>query len=1241
MTTTKTRSAHDFQSFSYGLIPTQCFVCQEFLNGPWNDPYQCQKCAINVHDHCRLQCSNQCSITHQFKPQSYLGVTTCAACGQPLWGFLNQGFKCEDCGIDVHPACRTQSSVSTCKGSLPLNNHSPTISTTTSSNNNNSSSLLPDRKDSFPRRLSIKLNEAISGNNTTTNNPMSSNSIMSPHTQTAISSYKFPSYDGDLDRIRHEIQSCHEALLEIERIENDNFEKITKPSLKSQRTQLGNLRDAVKTKLRAKNKDIAQLSEQRDEKFREFLTNFYNKFNAQKASSKNINELIKHYGNTKCKERELLRGLLDKYSKEASAVAMIEHEQSFGPLASGELERALIEAEKLASESRKLKASLDTIHRDVYFPPSKPWLFKLGAEGNFAAFTGAWLEEVVGRQALRIAVMKSDSVTPSSEDDGFRPRLMLNLSGVDTTNTSNPGTRFAARIEDLCISGTALPVSISLREAEVAVSFDLNVEAEYQPASLNSGTSAGSWRVVDKTFYIRVHKFYLKTKATGTLSIPDLVLGSLVKTFITFAFKMIVVLLLPPEMGDMMIAVHQHRVAMAKQQQQPSTPPPPPQQQQPNQSTNTENIPWRFTPDPSGNTPSTSSGGEQFLYELTDFSVKSTLSLDTVDQHYDDPDNNKSSTNNNNNHNNTARVALGLTPEQASLLIQTQKILKLTVGGLLQPNSDWLAALAQTVVGATSGSVTDTNALPLRSIIDWVRYRRDFLGFNHPGRSPKYRETSAKLCHLWQQALDVIHDLGPNASSITDANKIGGLANKMKKLVARAPGFGNSGPTSRIDFFAFVDRLSELARKEIRTEAVVHKTELCVAVRGLIRSTRDVALRVIGKKAAAAAAANSVAAVAASSSINTSSSNDKIKSTASGIASAVKGDRLNRVQEQSLGSSLSERVEKISDLVLDKLKELNERYVDSIRLRVELVANEGQFRAVGEEFRLVSPVDVGLQLPGKIFSTILSKTADGGNENHSSSTTGSGGSSTNSKWLWSRLVSVEDGNFNVKFVRVGSLTGGGTGGGESNSLIDAAFKRLGQLTNQDYKNASNMKLLSASNQQQFVISGTGLFAQMRMESGATAQDVLSLRLRPMTEPDRVEVRALGVGGMRLHLNVDRVEGAGSLAAVFQYFDDWVVFVGKYIPVAARLRFLDRWVATLAVRDSFYIDTMYWLSLKSDHSAGDLVLHSYGHADRPVVNVKLTHHLVDFFEDLQKLLEELNIVSGTGSGDGEDQAGALD
>eukprot|EP00111_Clytia_hemisphaerica_P005479 TCONS_00015901-protein len=52
--------------------------------------------------------SSSVSKSHKFKTYSYKHPKWCDICGNFLWGLVNQGEKCKDCGINCHKSCRAE-----------------------------------------------------------------------------------------------------------------------------------------------------------------------------------------------------------------------------------------------------------------------------------------------------------------------------------------------------------------------------------------------------------------------------------------------------------------------------------------------------------------------------------------------------------------------------------------------------------------------------------------------------------------------------------------------------------------------------------------------------------------------------------------------------------------------------------------------------------------------------------------------------------------------------------------------------------------------------------------------------------------------------------------------------------------------------------------------------------------------------------------------------------------------------
>ncbi|KAH9258947.1 hypothetical protein BASA81_002567 [Batrachochytrium salamandrivorans] len=223
-----TSRMHNFLAQSYGLTPTTCFVCQEFLNGFWQQGFQCSNCSINVHELCRPQTSKTCFVTHRFKETSYISLPICAACGQPMLGLWNQGFQCEDCGLDVHAACRTQSSISTCKANAQAN---------------------AQMEHKLERKASLQLKEDFAEKK---QQFLSQQQGSSGHNLAlAQANSDLPT---DMEGVIKEMKRLHEEILSSIRALELDWENITKPGLKAQRAQLEQSSSMLKQRLKDKQK---------------------------------------------------------------------------------------------------------------------------------------------------------------------------------------------------------------------------------------------------------------------------------------------------------------------------------------------------------------------------------------------------------------------------------------------------------------------------------------------------------------------------------------------------------------------------------------------------------------------------------------------------------------------------------------------------------------------------------------------------------------------------------------------------------------------------------------------------------------------------------------------------------------------------------------------------------------------------------------------------------------------------
>ncbi|XP_063532671.1 putative protein kinase C delta type homolog isoform X5 [Cydia strobilella] len=95
--------------------PTFCAFCKEFLWGFGKQGYRCAVCQTAVHKRCHCKLLGKCpgssaqsastvylrerfkvDVPHRFRPHQFMSPTFCDHCGNLLYGFIKQGFKCEE-----------------------------------------------------------------------------------------------------------------------------------------------------------------------------------------------------------------------------------------------------------------------------------------------------------------------------------------------------------------------------------------------------------------------------------------------------------------------------------------------------------------------------------------------------------------------------------------------------------------------------------------------------------------------------------------------------------------------------------------------------------------------------------------------------------------------------------------------------------------------------------------------------------------------------------------------------------------------------------------------------------------------------------------------------------------------------------------------------------------------------------------------------------------------------------------
>lgn len=96
--------------------PSFCSLCHNFIWGIFTKQgYECQVCKQVIHKRCLDKVENFCSINnrqitenerHDFNVHCFRVPTFCQHCGTLLYGIMNQGLCCNDCGINVHKRCK-------------------------------------------------------------------------------------------------------------------------------------------------------------------------------------------------------------------------------------------------------------------------------------------------------------------------------------------------------------------------------------------------------------------------------------------------------------------------------------------------------------------------------------------------------------------------------------------------------------------------------------------------------------------------------------------------------------------------------------------------------------------------------------------------------------------------------------------------------------------------------------------------------------------------------------------------------------------------------------------------------------------------------------------------------------------------------------------------------------------------------------------------------------------------------
>lgn len=115
--------SHHFKLYSFKTV-TFCAVCDKMLWGFSNQGYNCECCDMSVHKGCVENAKPMCKMAnvtqegcgspesvHRFRNHNFKVPSFCSHCGSLLFGFFNQGLKCEDCNRQVHHRCGVKTSM--------------------------------------------------------------------------------------------------------------------------------------------------------------------------------------------------------------------------------------------------------------------------------------------------------------------------------------------------------------------------------------------------------------------------------------------------------------------------------------------------------------------------------------------------------------------------------------------------------------------------------------------------------------------------------------------------------------------------------------------------------------------------------------------------------------------------------------------------------------------------------------------------------------------------------------------------------------------------------------------------------------------------------------------------------------------------------------------------------------------------------------------------------------------------
>ncbi|GBG34181.1 Protein kinase C [Hondaea fermentalgiana] len=561
---------------------------------PKGDGCTCRVCGVNVHESCASQIQSSCvRVTHNFELRSWPPLTKhCYACGLSLQGLFNQGYQCTECGVICHALCRTNVNIRYCEAApdVDIFDGDPNRDTRiegegdlyeyvgddpdrvaeidaerSSSARSGASAAQRNSWRSSVRRAAA----AVTGGAARGSGRHQARHEDGEHAPAAgAAPIQIPSSLKDMGKELRKLhtQSQGISMAEAERWNREQVPRlrVLKKELTSHKKKLKAARDKVSAK-------VDKRGRARAIHYRTFAKKLISKHMKKKmkkgAIDDTVNELLELYSMHRCRETELLDELAQMLPPEAGPA--IEKEREEGPCRpNGKLERSLEDLDKLRKQVQVATQSLEAVRRELYFPRWRHWFLRVGLEGTYAALGALWLEQFQGSIAIRFAMLP----TSEKKDAKLVPTVVIALGGYDTEydfdemGTSNRAARhrqkeseagmsLVARVEQLSVSGSSLPMSITLDQLSLDLEFYLNIEMEY--VTSRKKNILGSWQLKPNAFSLKFKRFGLNFKG-GSVSVPDALLRTVVKNLLVSAAKQSVKAALPPEFGEYMHFMHKH-----------------------------------------------------------------------------------------------------------------------------------------------------------------------------------------------------------------------------------------------------------------------------------------------------------------------------------------------------------------------------------------------------------------------------------------------------------------------------------------------------------------------------------------------------------------------------------------------------------------------------------------------------------------------------------------------------------